>query len=553
MKWLQKMKQERGIFMIDTLHIRNIGIIDDLTVNLTKGFNVLTGETGAGKTLIIDSLQLLAGGRFSKEMLRTGEDYCLVEANLYLPKKEKEDYVLVTREVHQNGKNICKIDGKMVTVNELKEFMRNIINIHGQHDNQTILDKTQHIQYVDRFAGKQMKNLQTNYQTLYEKRRQIQKELQENYGDEKEKQRRLDLLQYQANEIQMADLKPGEEEELQAQRNLILGQEQILESLNQADYEINEISQDSLGKAVHSLEKIENYQPMYQNCLAQLKEAYYLIEEVGRDVAGFKEDTDFNEMDRQTIETRLDDIFSLKRKYGDSIPEILVYLENVQKEIDNIHHREEHNEQLRKELEKIEIEMLKISQEMHQIRLQVAQKLDTAITEQLQDLEMKNAKFKVAIQYEENGQYDANGLDRIEFLIATNKGDTYKELTKIASGGEMSRIMLGIKNVLSNVDEVPILVFDEIDTGISGVAANKVAEKLYQIAHKHQVLCITHLASIAAKGQSNYFVSKKVVNDKTITQIKHLTEEEVVKEIARIASGEITEISLKHAKELRNR
>lgn len=292
---------------------------------------------------------------------------------------------------------------------------------------------------------------------------------------------------------------------------------------------------------------------MYQNCLAQLKEAYYLIEEVGRDVAGFKEDTDFNEMDRQTIETRLDDIFSLKRKYGDSIPEILAYLENVQKEIDNIHHREEHNEQLRKELGKIEIEMLKLSQEMHQIRLQVAQKLDTAITEQLQDLEMKNAKLKVAIQYEENGQYDANGLDRIEFLIATNKGDTYKELTKIASGGEMSRIMLGIKNVLSNVDEVPILVFDEIDTGISGVAANKVAEKLYQIAHKHQVLCITHLASIAAKGQSNYFVSKKVVNDKTITQIKHLTEEEVVKEIARIASGEITEISLKHAKELRNR
>lgn len=535
--------------MINTLHIENIGIIDDLSIELGEGFNVLTGETGAGKTLIIDSLQILAGGRFSKEMIRTGEPSSFVELSLFLPGQGfEDDTVIISRETNLSGKNICKINGRLATVSELRNFMKNVIDIHGQNDNQSILEKETHIDYVDRFAGEKLLNLHKNYEELYEKRNEIKQELKRNYGDEKEKQRKVDLLKYQINEIDAAKLQPNEEDELNSKRKIILNSELIVENIKTADFNINETALEAVNTAVRSLEKISGLDEKYNNILQDLQNVYYELEESARDISSLNEDNTFDEEERNEIEERLDLIFSLKRKYGNSIEEILEYGDKIKKELYEIENLEEYNNKLKKELKELENKMHDLAEKMYNIRTEVAKKLDNKITAELVDLEMKSASFHVNIEKVE--EFNKNGLDKIEFLIATNVGDTFKPLVKIASGGEMSRIMLGIKKVLADVDQVPVLVFDEIDTGISGVAANKVAEKLKAISKNHQVLCITHLAPIAAKGDNNFYINKQIENGKTKTKVTKLNKEEKIKEIARIATGEITEVSLKHAEHL---
>lgn len=539
--------------MISTLHIKNIGIIDDLSINLNQGLNILTGETGAGKTLIIDSLGIISGERFSKEMIRKGEDHSFVEVCLYLPENENaiDGNVIVSREIYSNGRNMCKINGRMVTVNELKEFMQNILDIHGQHDNQYLLNASTHIEYLDNFSSKELNKYKEEYSELYNKYLQIKKELKNNYGDDKEKQRKLDLLKYQFEEISKANLKIGEDDELESKREIILNSEKINENLNIADLEVSEKAIDSINNAIRALEKIESFDENYSRNLNALKSSYYDIQEIARDISGMREETYFDEEERQEVENRLDTIFSLKRKYGNTIEEIIKYGEELEKEIIQIENIDEINNKLKEELNDIKSKMYNISKEMDIIRNEYAKQLEENINKELVDLEMKNANLNVKVTFDETQEYNKNGLNTVEFLIRTNIGEEAKPLVKIASGGEMSRIMLAIKNVLSNVDIVPVMVFDEIDTGISGVAAKSVGEKLKAISKKHQVLCVTHLASIAAKGDYNYFISKEVHNEKTSTNIKQLNEEETIKEIARISSGEITEISLQHAKELR--
>ncbi len=539
--------------MISTLHIKNIGIIDDLSINLNQGLNILTGETGAGKTLIIDSLGIISGERFSKEMIRKGEDHSFVEVCLYLPENENaiDGNVIVSREIYSNGRNMCKINGRMVTVNELKEFMQNILDIHGQHDNQYLLNASTHIEYLDNFSNKELNKYKEEYSELYNKYLQIKKELKNNYGDDKEKQRKLDLLKYQFEEISKANLKIGEDDELESKREIILNSEKINENLNIADLEVSEKAIDSINNAIRALEKIESFDENYSRNLNALKSSYYDIQEIARDISGMREETYFDEEERQEVENRLDTIFSLKRKYGNTIEEIIKYGEELEKEIIQIENIDEINNKLKEELNDIKSKMYNISKEMDIIRNEYAKQLEENINKELVDLEMKNANLNVKVTFDETQEYNKNGLNTVEFLIRTNIGEEAKPLVKIASGGEMSRIMLAIKNVLSNVDIVPVMVFDEIDTGISGIAAKSVGEKLKAISKKHQVLCVTHLASIAAKGNYNYFISKEVHNEKTSTNIKQLNEEETIKEIARISSGEITEISLQHAKELR--
>ena len=539
--------------MISTLHIKNIGIIDDLSINLNQGLNILTGETGAGKTLIIDSLGIISGERFSKEMIRKGEDHSFVEVCLYLPENENaiDGNVIVSREIYSNGRNMCKINGRMVTVNELKEFMQNILDIHGQHDNQYLLNASTHIEYLDNFSNKELNKYKEEYSELYNKYLQIKKELKNNYGDDKEKQRKLDLLKYQFEEISKANLKIGEDDDLESKREIILNSEKINENLNIADLEVSEKAIDSINNAIRALEKIESFDENYSRNLNALKSSYYDIQEIARDISGMREETYFDEEERQEVENRLDTIFSLKRKYGNTIEEIIKYGEELEKEIIQIENIDEINNKLKEELNNIKSKMYNISKKMDIIRNEYAKQLEENINKELVDLEMKNANLNVKVTFDETQEYNKNGLNTVEFLIRTNIGEEAKPLVKIASGGEMSRIMLAIKNVLSNVDIVPVMVFDEIDTGISGVAAKSVGEKLKAISKKHQVLCVTHLASIAAKGNYNYFISKEVHNEKTSTNIKQLNEEETIKEIARISSGEITEISLQHAKELR--
>jgi len=445
---------------------------------------------------------------------------------------------------------MCKINGRLVTVAELKNFMSNYVEIHGQNDNQQLLDSRTHIKYLDSFIGDEIFELKKEYKEKYVRYNEIKRELRENYGDEKEKQRKLDLLRYQLNEIQEAKLKSGEEEKLDEKRNIFMNSEKIAKNLSEADMAIGENTIDIIGAAIRALEKIEDIDKRYQETAASLKDSYYQIQEISRDISGYLEDVEFDEQEREEIETRLDTIYNLKRKYGNNIEEILKYADEVEDEIKKIENVDEYNNKLKKEQKQLQNEMTEIAQKISGIRKIYAQNLNEKINQELIDLEMKNAKINVRVDYKIN-EFFEDGKDQVEIFIKTNVGENENELTKIASGGEMSRIMLAIKKVLAEVDKMSVLIFDEIDTGISGKAAKSVASKLKSISKNHQVLCISHLAAIAASADSNYFISKKVENERTATSVKLLNEQEVLQEIARISSGEVNEVTLQYANELR--
>ncbi len=540
--------------MITNLHIKNIGIIEEIEIELNKGMNVLTGETGAGKSLIIDSLNIICGGRFSKEMIRRGENYSYVELCMYAPEdpNSKEGNIIITREIYSNGRNMCKINGRLTTVAELKKFMSNYIEIHGQNDNQQLLDNRTHIKYLDSFIGKEIEREKEKYQEKYIRYNQIKKELRENYGDEKEKQRKIDLLKYQANEISEAKLKDGEEEKLEEKRKIIANSEKVAKNLKEAEEAIGENTIDIIGNAIKALEKIENIDIKYQQTAEELKNIYYGLQEVSRNIYEYSEDIEYNEQEINETENRLDTIYNLKRKYGNNIKEILKYQKEVEEEIEKIENLEEHNSKLKQEQKEIEKEMNIIAGKISETRKKYAQELSYKINQELIELEMKNAQINVRVDYNINEYYE-NGKDEVKIYIKTNIGEKENELTKIASGGEMSRIMLAIKKVLAETDQMPTLIFDEIDTGISGKAGVTVAEKIKHISKTHQVLCVSHLPAIAANADYNYYISKKVENDRTRTEIKLLNEKETICEIARISSGEINEITLKYASELRNK
>lgn len=537
--------------MVTTLHIKNVGIIDDLSLDLNEGFNVLTGETGAGKTLIIGSLAILAGGRFSKEMIRNGEEFSFVEANFYCPNNELaiDNNIIVSREIHSNGRNSCKINGRLVTVNELKEFMSKILDIHGQHDSQLILNPMQHIIYLDKFIGKELEDNLNKYKVKLAEYNTLKQELKNTYGEDQEKERRLDLLRYQYNEIEQANLKENEEEELEEKHKMMQNAEKLKDNLCEVDNELNENAVVAISNAIRSLEKIQDCGSKYTEKLSILKSSYYDIQELARDLSYMREDVDFDEEERNQIENRLDLIYSLKRKYGNTISEILEYSSKVEEEIHKIENLDEYHKKIKAKINVLKQELLEIANNMTNTRKKYAKELSAKINKELKDLEMPNARFEIQVNTAD--KFYETGIDEVEFMICTNIGEELKPLVKIASGGEMARIMLAIKNVLADVDEVNTLVFDEIDTGISGKASKAVAEKMKSIAKLHQVICITHLPSIAAKGDYNYYISKKTKENKTYTQIKKLNEEETIEEIARISSGEVTEIAKAHAQELR--
>ena len=539
--------------MISNIHIKNIGIIDDLEINLNKGMNVFTGETGAGKSLIIDAINIICGGRFSKEIIRKGENHSYVELCMYSPDdiNSVDGNIIITREIYSNGRNMCKINGRLVTVAELKNFMSNYIEIHGQNANQQLFDNKTHIKYLDNFIGKGIFDLKVEYKNKYTRYNEIKRELRENYGDEKEKQRKLDLLRYQLNEIQEAKLKTGEEEKLEEKRKIILNSEKIAKNLSEANEAVGENTIDMLSSAIRALEKIEEIDSKYTETIENLRNSYYNLQEISRDINNYMEDIEFDEQEIEKIETRLDTLYNLKRKYGNNIEEILKYGEEVKTEIDKIENVDKYNEQLKKEQKELENEMTKLAEKISEIRKEEAQKLSSKINKELLDLEMTNAIINIKVEYKIN-EFFEDGKDSVQILIKTNVGENESELSKIASGGEVSRIMLAIKKVLTEVDRIPVVIFDEIDTGISGKASRTVASKMKSISKEHQVICVSHLAPIAAIADYNYFISKKVENERTTTSVQLLNEQEVICEIARISSGEINEVTLKYANELRN-
>ncbi len=532
--------------MLSQLHIKNIGIIEEVTINFENGLNILTGETGAGKSLIIDSINAITGSRVSKELIRTGEESAFIEAYFF---DEASEYVL-SREIYQNGKNICKINGKLVTVSELRELGHSLIDIHGQHDNQSLLDERTHIDLLDGFASSSLKPLLEEYTNAYEEYKDILAKISKNYGDEGERARKLDLLNYQINEIETADLKANEDEDLNARRKILMNSEKISSSLNSSYEAINNNILENLSEVTKMMSNISELNEKYQNVFNEINDAYYNLEDAVDNLADLAMDVEFDEDEQSHIEERLNLISTLKRKYGSSIEEIILFLQRAKEERDFLQNSDEIVAKLKKEQKDIIKKLNDISAKITSTRKDFAKKIEKKINSQMQDLEMKKAYIE--FKFEESDLFLPNGKDVVELLICTNVGDELKSLSKIASGGELSRVMLAIKTVLGEFDTIPTMIFDEIDTGISGQAGKAVAEKLLLISKSHQVICVTHLPSIVAVGSTNFYIDQQVKSNKTKTYVKKLNEEEVIYEIARVIAGNsVTESVLTHARELR--
>lgn len=561
--------------MLQQLEIQNIALIDSLSIEIGKGLNVLTGETGAGKSIIIDSINAILGERVSKDLIRTGKDKAVVQA-VFINKQDKvckfmdengisiedDGTLIISREVSQSGRNVCRVNGTMITVSVLKELGNMLIDVHGQHDNQSLLNVESHIDLLDAFGGKSIENMLLEYRALLKERRELFLKLESLSGAGVDRERKIDLLKYQIEEIKSASLKKGEEESLNKQRLFASGAEKIIATLSSTYETIYEGKSgksgylDGLNKSAMELSNISKYDKKFEDISQKMYEVTYLLEDICHTIRSERDNIDFDPLELEKIDERLDLIFKLKRKYGKNTDEVLSYLEKIELELEELLNNEELVLKISKQIHDLERKMLDICRRINTERMTCAKILEERIGSELIDLEMKRAEFKVNIIFDANEEaniynFSYKGLDKVEFLFSANVGEPLKQLSKIASGGEMSRVMLAIKSILADVDSIPTLIFDEIDTGISGRAAQKVGEKLATISKHHQVLCVTHLTQIAAMADSNYFIEKITTDNSTYTNVKRLDTNEVRVEIARIIGGNATsDITLKHAGEI---
>ena len=549
--------------MLNQLSIRNVAVIDKLDINLHDGVSVLTGETGAGKSIIIDSINMILGDRANKELVRYGTDKAVVQAVFDAPKsvinilEENDIYVedetvIITRQVTKEGKSVARINGMVVTLNILREISDRLINIHGQHDNQALLTPIRHITFLDAYADNE--EYINRYKDILSKKREIEKKISSLEMDEQEKMQRIDLLEYQVKEIKKASLEKDEEDDLREQRDIYTNAEQITKSVNEAYmnlYEGDEIQSayDGISIAVNEISQISDLNPQLKSIYDTLNEIMYSLEDTAHEIKEFGETVEFDEQALNEIEERLDLISRLKRKYGNSIEEILEYLKKAESELNDIKLSDERTNELKEELKNITKELKEKGNVLTQRRENAAKVLEENIEKSLHELNMEKSKFKVNI--ENDGTFYDNGMDKVEFLISTNPGEPLKPLVKIASGGELSRVMLAIKSILADSDGVDTMIFDEIDTGVSGKAAMSIAKKLAVIAKNKQVICITHLPQLTAMADNHYLIQKNTDGELASTTLKELDEEGRELELARIIDGgEVTELALSHAKQM---
>ena len=549
--------------MLNQLSIRNVAVIDKLDINLHDGVSVLTGETGAGKSIIIDSINMILGDRANKELVRYGTDKAVVQAVFDAPKSVinileendidvEDETVIITRQVTKEGQSVARINGMVVTLNILREISDRLINIHGQHDNQALLTPIRHITFLDAYADNE--EYINRYKDILSKKREIEKKISSLEMDEQEKMQRIDLLEYQVNEIKKASLEKGEEDDLREQRDIYTNAEQITKSVNEAYmnlYEGDEIQSayDGISIAVNEISQISDLNPQLKSIYDTLNEIMYSLEDTAHEIKEFGETVEFDEQTLNEIEERLDLISRLKRKYGNSIEEILEYLKKAESELNDIKLSDERTNELKEELKNITKELKEKGNVLTQRRENAAKVLEENIEKSLHELNMEKSKFKVSI--ENDGTFYDNGMDKVEFLISTNPGEPLKPLVKIASGGELSRVMLAIKSILADSDGVDTMIFDEIDTGVSGKAAMSIAKKLAVIAKNKQVICITHLPQLTAMADNHYLIQKNTDGEMASTTLKELDEEGRELELARIIDGgEVTELALSHAKQM---
>ena len=551
--------------MLLQLSIKNFALIEEITLDLDEGFTILAGETGAGKSILIDAINYVLGSKFNKDLIRTGEEktfveaICSIEDNKSLKEIldfydiEYDDILIISRESFKNGKSVIRVNGKAIILSNLRKISEKLIDIHGQHSNQNLLNKDRHIEYLDSFGKINLENDFIKYKESFVEFKDIKDKilsLNKNESDEK----LVDYIKYQIEEIDNVSLSAGEEEKLIDRYNILSNHEKIRNSLARSysylDSSTGEYSVlDSLDFVVREISAIEKHSEKAKLIKERVNNTYYELQDLTKDIKSLLDESYYDENELDEINSRIYKIGLLKKKYGSSIEEILKYRENLDKQYQEIINSEEIIKELKNKLIVIEKRLDKYSKNIHEKRVILGKAIEEKIEKELKYVGLGKCTFKISIEYDDS--FNLKGKDKVQFMISTNLGEPIKPMEKIVSGGELSRIMLSLKSVFIDKDNTPTIIFDEIDTGISGRIAQCVAEKMYEISNKHQVLCITHLPQIASMSDNHYMVKKYIENEKTFTKIEKINEEKNIEELAIMLGGvKLTENTLTNAREI---
>jgi DNA repair protein RecN (Recombination protein N) len=547
----------------------NFAIIDNLKINFTRGFNVLTGETGAGKSIIVEGISMILGGRASKDLIKSGKSKATIEGLFYLeePKKinillndfgidmDPNNYLLISREIHANGPSISRLNGRTVTLAMLNSITPYLVDIHGQHEHQSLLNTDNHIKLIDSFGDEDLRDLirdiSYKYKILNEEKRKLERLSLNNI----ERDREIDLLKYQLDEIIEANLSEWDEEGILNEytkmsniKAISYNLAEVANILNTSNYNYISVL-DSINKAIARINEIKNLDNHLLEFNTTLNDINFQLQDLSRDMMHYIESLELNQDRLNLLEEKINQINSLKKKYGNTIDDILVYKESIENRLNILINMEKEIEKSNKKIAAIEKDLAEDCSKLTNIRKKLGEKLEVLITKELKDLNMNNVVFKV--KYDKLNYFALNGWDKIEFLISTNRGEDLKPLSKIVSGGEMSRIMLAFKSILADVDNIPCLIFDEIDTGISGRTAQIVGEKIKMISKNHQIISISHLPQIAALADTHFLIKKEIIKNQTVTKVKKLSYNERIDELARLLGGvDLTDTTRLHAKEM---
>lgn len=552
--------------MLLNLHVKNLALIEEVDVDFEKGLIVLTGETGAGKSLILGSVNIALGNKASKDMIRKGTDYSLVELSFSVSENcakqlkkydiymEEDNIVTVTRKISE-GRSISKINGETVNIKTLKNVMSLLIDIHGQHDHQSLLYTKNHLDILDKFAKDSILELKEQIKKEYSKYTKLIKKLEEFNIDEGQKAREIEFAEYEVNEIESANLKPEEDVQVEEEFKKLSNSKEIVSALseiyNALSYETAGGLGDIINKAVMDINSIKGMDEKISQFQTELYDIDNLCRELTSQIYDYNSGMDFNPEYVREVEERLDVINHLKLKYGNSIEEILRYKEEKEEYLEKLNNMTDEMESVKNQISELEVTLNNLCTKLSEQRKKAAKELEVLVKQALVDLNFIAVEFEIQITRKES--IGENGFDNVEFMISTNPGESVKPLVKVASGGELSRIMLAIKSILATEDDIDTLIFDEIDTGISGQTAMKVAEKMAKISRNHQVICISHLSQIAAMADSHYLIKKTADENSTTTSIKKLTRQQSIEELVRINGGSgITEAGLIHATEMKD-
>lgn len=549
--------------MLLEISIKNFAIIEEISLTFENGMTVLTGETGAGKSIIIDAMNLMLGARASLDVIRHGANKAEIEGlfsvgeNPALTQILEENGIDVTeeliirRDILQNGRSIGRINGQMVNLTTLRAVGQYLVDIHGQHDQEELMKPNMHIRMLDEFGNEQFADVKKHYQELFESYRQLRKRVVTKQKNEQEHKARIEMLEFQIAEIEAAALKAGEDQALNQKRDKLLNHKNIADTLTNAyvmldDEEFSSLS--NIRSAMNDLMTLEEFDADYKEMSANVSEAYYILEEVTKHLGDVIDDLDFDAGSLQQIEARLEVIYSITRKYGGSVDDVLEYYDNITKEYNLLTGSDESSDDMEKALKRLEKELIVAAEELSQERHALAKDLEAEIKQELADLYMEKADFQVQFT---KGKFNRDGNEAVGFYISTNPGEGFKPLVKVASGGEISRLMLAIKSAFSRKEDKTSIVFDEVDTGVSGRVAQAIAQKIYKIGSNGQVLAISHLPQVIAIADYQFFIEKRSDENTTVSTVRLLTEEERVEEIAKMLAGsDITEMAREQAREL---